>query len=109
MVVRLLVTGVGLALFNSANAGSLMGAAALRHRGQASATMALARNTGQSVGQALWGTLWGVLAAGILGVATVGNQPLEAAFDAFSSDLGGGCSRYRSCPRRFARTRANRG
>ena len=83
VVVRLLLTGVGLALFNSANAGSLMGAAAPRHRGQASATMALARNTGQSVGQALWGTLWGVLAAGILGVATVGSQPLEAAFDAF--------------------------
>ncbi len=83
VVARLLVTGVGLALFNSANAGSLMGAAAPRHRGQASATMALARNTGQSVGQALWGTLWGVLAAGMLGVATVGAQPLDTAFDAF--------------------------
>ena len=74
---------VGLALFNSANASSLMGAAAPRHRGQASATMSLARNTGQSVGQALWGTLWGVLAAGLLGVAVVGDQPLDTAFDAF--------------------------
>ena len=83
VVARTLVTGVGLALFNSANASSLMGAAAPRHRGQASATMSLARNTGQSVGQALWGTLWGVLAAGILGVAVVGDQPLDTAFDAF--------------------------
>ena len=83
VIVRTLVTGVGLALFNSANASSLMGAAAPRYRGQASATMSLARNTGQSVGQALWGTLWGVLAAGILGVATVGDQPLDTAFDAF--------------------------
>lgn len=83
VVLRLVLTGVGLGLFNSANAASLMGAVAPHHRGQASAVMAFARNSGQSVGQALWGTLWGVLAASILGVATVGSQPLDAAFDAF--------------------------
>ena len=83
VVVRLVLTGVGLGLFNSANAASLMGAVTPHHRGQASAVMALARNSGQSVGQALWGTLWGVLAASILGVGTVGNQPLDSAFDAF--------------------------
>lgn len=83
IVLRLIVVGIGLGLFNSANASSLMGAAAQQHRGQASAVMALARNTGQAVGQALWGTLWVVIATSILGVTTIVDQPLDAAFDAF--------------------------
>lgn len=58
LVMRLVVLGIGFAMFNSGNASMLMGAAAPTHQNQASAVLALARNMATSTGQALWGTLW---------------------------------------------------
>ncbi len=61
LVVRLVVLGVGFALFNSGNASMLMGAAKASHQNQASAMLALARNMATSTGQALWGTIWALV------------------------------------------------
>lgn len=69
VVPRLAVIGVGMAMFNSGNASMLMGAAATKHRNQASAVLALARNMAQATGQALWGTIWASIVVLQLGVS----------------------------------------
>ena len=83
VVARLAVVGIGIGVFGSANASSLMGAAPPQQRGQAGAMMALARNMAQATGQAVWGTCWALLATLQLGVASTEQAVPAQTVDAF--------------------------
>ena len=88
VVARLAVVGIGLGMFNSANASSLMGSAPPEHRGQAGAMMALARNMAQATGQALWGTLWALLVVVQVGVSNAEQAVPAQTVDAFRITFG---------------------
>ena len=87
VVARLAVGGVGLGLFNSSNASSLMGAAPPQSRSQAGAMMALSRNMAMASGQALWGTVWATIVLVQVGVAATMADPLDTV-DAFRIVFG---------------------
>jgi hypothetical protein len=85
---RLVVIGIGYALFNSGNSSTLMGAADISNRNQASAVLALARNLGQSTGQALWGTIWASIVILQFGQSNPGNMSGPEAVQAFRIVFG---------------------
>jgi len=85
---RLVVIGIGYALFNSGNSSTLMGAADISNRNQASAVLALARNLGQSTGQALWGTIWASIVILQFGQSNPDNTSGPEAVQAFRIVFG---------------------
>ena len=69
IVVSLLVTGCGQAMFQPANNSALLGAAPLDRQGVASGILATARVVGQSVSVAVAGAIFGALGAAEAGRA----------------------------------------
>ncbi len=79
IVWRLVVTGMGQAIFQSPNNSALMGAAPKGHQGSASGFLATGRVVGQSLSVALAGAVFASLGGAAAGRALATNNNLSAA------------------------------